>query len=106
MSKSKKKATTPQGGATSAKILLRLGAALFSVGILMGGAALYLTQEQVPYVPEVVGGPRMAVSQEIFDYGDVKVNTPIETVFRVRNIGDEVLQFLDDEPLVELKDGC
>jgi len=106
MGKSRKKARVPQGDGKSAKTLLRLGIVLVAIGVLMGGAALFLTPEQAAYIPEVIGGPRIAIAQEKFDYGDVKVNTPIETVFRVRNIGDEVLQFIDYEPPVELKDGC
>jgi hypothetical protein len=106
MGKSKKKGKAPQRGRTSPKALLRLGAVLLTIGILMGGAVLFLTPEQAAYVPEVIGGPRVAIAQEKIDFGDVKLNTTVEAVFRVRNIGDEVLQFLDYEPLVELKDGC
>lgn len=50
-------------------------------------------------------GPIVAVDQEVFAYGDVKVNTPIETLFRVRNVGDETLQIAGN-PEVELVEGC
>lgn len=50
-------------------------------------------------------GPVVEVDQETFDYGDVKVNTPIETIFRVRNAGSETLKIAGD-PEVELVEGC
>ena len=50
-------------------------------------------------------GPRIAVEQTLFDYGDVRFNTPIETLVRVRNDGNEVLT-LAQNPRVELVEGC
>lgn len=50
-------------------------------------------------------GPRIAVDQDAFDYGDVKLNSTIETVVRVRNTGSQPLA-LDPEPVVELVEGC
>ena len=50
-------------------------------------------------------GPRISVDQELFDYGDVTFNTPIETVVRVTNVGDQVLA-LERTPAVELVEGC
>ena len=51
------------------------------------------------------GAPRVAVHQEVFDYGDVVVNTPVETVFRVTNIGEGTLRVLGT-PEVKLVEGC
>ncbi len=50
-------------------------------------------------------GPVVEVDQDVFDYGDVKVNTPIETLLRVRNAGDQPLKIAGD-PEVELVEGC
>lgn len=50
-------------------------------------------------------GPRIAVEQTLFDYGDVHFNTPIETVVRVSNVGSEVLAIAQN-PRVELVEGC
>jgi hypothetical protein len=47
----------------------------------------------------------MEIAQERVDYGDVKVNTPIETIFHIRNVGDQPLQILG-EPQVEVVRGC
>lgn len=106
MSRSKKKGRKPNDSIKVPRAVWRFGIALVAIIILMGGAVLFLTPEQAAYVPEVMGGPRVAVAQEKVDFGDVKLDTTVEAVFHVRNIGDEVLQFLDYEPLVELKDGC
>lgn len=106
MGRSKKRAKKPKASGKSSRNLLRLGVVVLTIGILMGGAALFLTPEQAAYVPEVIGGPHAAFAQEKVDFGDVKLNTTVEAVFHVRNIGDEVLHFLDYEPTVELKEGC
>jgi archaellum component FlaG (FlaF/FlaG flagellin family) len=50
-------------------------------------------------------GPRISVDQEQIDYGDVKLNTTIETAIRVKNIGEQALA-LDQNPVVELVEGC
>lgn len=50
-------------------------------------------------------GPVVAVEQDLFDYGDVKVDTPIETLFRLRNAGDQPLKIAGN-PEVELVEGC
>ena len=91
------------------------------VGGLIGGAVLIIAafalgvfqsdekSSQQPFDPnfesEVSGAPRVEVNQEIVDYGDVKLGTTVNTVFNVRNIGDEPLQILG-EPRVELVEGC
>lgn len=55
--------------------------------------------------PEITGAPRLAVEQTLIDEGEVKVNTPVRTAFRLRNIGDRPLYILD-EPGVKLVEGC
>ncbi len=82
--------------------------ALWIIALLIGGGLLVglLTRtDRTAPAPKVRGAPRVEVSQETVDYGDVKVNTPIETVFRVRNVGDQPLQILG-EPQVEVVKGC
>ncbi len=81
--------------------LVALGAfALVIVGytLLRGGSG-------VPAAGGGQTGPVVEVDQDVFDYGDVKVNTPIETLFRVRNAGDQPLKIAGD-PEVELVEGC
>jgi hypothetical protein len=55
--------------------------------------------------PPVTGGPRLEVSPESFDLGDVKLDTPVEAVFELRNVGGQAL-LIQGEPLVELVEGC
>jgi hypothetical protein len=58
------------------------------------------------FEPEVTGAPRVEVlPQDVIDYGDVKLDKTINTVFKVRNVGDEPLIVLGD-PQVELIEGC
>ena len=45
-------------------------------------------------IPLVTGAPRVAVAQKVVNYGEVKFNIPIETGFRVQNIGDRPLKIL------------
>jgi hypothetical protein len=73
--------------------------------LLIGGGFLAFGRggSDVPVV--VAGAPRVSVVQDVFDYGQVKVNTPIETVFRVQNVGDQPLKILGT-PEVELREGC
>ena len=63
------------------------------------------TSQSAPAVAATVSGPRIAVDQERFDYGDVKLNSTIETTVRVKNTGDQALA-LDQNPVVELIEGC
>jgi len=81
-----------------------LGVAALAVIALV----IWLAQGQqttVTSTPEVTGQPSAAIDQPAFDYGDVKLGTTIETVFRVKNVGDQVLVF-DGEPIVEVVEGC
>lgn len=80
----------------AAVLIVLLIAALWGVWILA----------QVPaFVPEFTGGPRAQLSQTVFDYGDVKNNTTVETVFTVKNVGDQQLYF-PMEPVVTVVEGC
>ncbi|MBI5960045.1 MAG: hypothetical protein HY866_14995 [Chloroflexi bacterium] len=57
------------------------------------------------FTPAVIGAPRVSVSQDYIDYGDVKLGTPVTTTFDVQNTGDLPLTILG-EPRVELIEGC
>jgi hypothetical protein len=107
MSKPKRRSQNGRRTASPAKRswwlpVVGLAAAL----LVVGGAVLLWQRNSQPSVPpQVTGAPRVAVSQEAINYGDVKLNTPIETVFHVRNVGDQPLKILG-EPQVELVQGC
>lgn len=75
--------------------------------VVLGGILFIILRgnQAAPYTPEVAGRPKASIDQDFFDYGDVRVSTPVETVFRVRNVGDQPLTILG-EPQVELIEGC
>ncbi|HLA44876.1 MAG TPA: hypothetical protein VJZ27_15635, partial [Aggregatilineales bacterium] len=83
-----------------------LGAAAAVITVVLG-FVLFTRSDGISsdFVPQVIGAPRVAVAQEIFDYGEVKLNTTIETVFEVQNIGDENLRIMEDIQ-VEVLEGC
>lgn len=101
-----KKRSSHKSARFNDKQLARYAAAIVVVGILMSAAALFLTPEQTPYIPEVLGGPRIAIAQDVVNFGDVPVNKPVQAVFHVRNIGDQTLRFFDNEPPLEVVEGC
>ena len=81
---------------------------LFAVGILLVGgliAILFSRSGGEEFVPEVTGGPRLQVDTELVDHGDVILGTTIQSVFRVKNVGDSDL-IIRGEPAVELLEGC
>ena len=95
---------------SSPRYLKQLGmvAALVTVLLGFGGfAILWGGGDSIPqdFVPDVIGAPRVAVAQEVFDYGDVKLNTTVETVFEVQNVGDETLTLMQN-PQVQVLEGC
>ena len=57
------------------------------------------------YTPLYTGGPRAQLSQSLFDYGDVKNNSRVETTFTIQNVGDKQLYF-PQEPVVQVVEGC
>ncbi len=54
---------------------------------------------------QVASAARIAVDQDTFDYGDVKLGSTIQTVFHIRNVGTEPLQILNN-PQVKIVIGC
>lgn len=58
------------------------------------------------FEPDVTGAPRVeVVESDMLDYGEVKLGTTVNTVYTVRNVGDQPLEVLG-EPQVELVEGC
>jgi hypothetical protein len=107
MSRKQKPVKNPKSAAPSAKLGKWQWVALVAVIVSVGGLLLWLMgrNRTENFTPKVTGAPSVEVAQESVDYGDVKMNTPVETVFRVRNVGDEALVILG-EPQVELIEGC
>ncbi len=106
MSSSRKrivKQPTPQPKTPS----IVLPVVIAGAAVVVIAAIFLLTQinQRAPFVPEVTGAPAVQVSQERFDYGDVKNNTPVHTSFQVRNVGDQTL-LIFGEPHIEVVEGC
>lgn len=76
-----------------------------AVVALLAIVAAFTGGRREPFVPEVVGAPRAEVDADRIDHGPVAFNQPVESVYRVRNVGDQPLQILG-EPRVELVEGC
>lgn len=78
------------------------------VGIVLVVAAIvsvFAGSRRAAVEPEVKGAPRAEMAQTTIDHGAVRFETPVESVFRVRNVGDQPLTILN-EPRVELVEGC
>jgi archaellum component FlaG (FlaF/FlaG flagellin family) len=101
MSNTHKRPSPKQPQRQSKPLVLFVGAALLVVVIV---AALLLSSAE-PFVPEVTGAPHLSVAQTHYDYGNVRNNTWVETVVRVRNTGDQPLIFTS-EPHVQVVEGC
>ena len=83
-------------------LLLIIGGAML---MLLGRPSTDVVEVDSNFSPEVSGAPRLAIDQTLIDEGDVKVNTMIQTSFRLQNVGDQPLRILG-EPAVELVEGC
>ena len=84
--------------------LIVAGALVLIIG---GGLLLWRPTGSTPpaAAPEVSGGPKLQVDQAVIDEGDVKIDTPVRTTFRLSNVGDQPLTILG-QPQVELIEGC
>jgi hypothetical protein len=72
---------------------------LAALGGLMLLTAIYMFSS-----PER-GTPVVSVDQELIDYGEVKLDTPLTFSVVVTNTGDGVLRFRD-KPYLEVREGC
>lgn len=101
---SKKVLHKKQQGTSSRAIFLWTGAALLL--LLVGSLVLWNRVNRTPAPPpQVTGAPRLAVDQSTIDEGDVPLGKTIRSVFRLQNVGDQLLTVLD-EPRVEVVEGC
>lgn len=67
--------------------------------------ALVTGSREEPFEPQVTGAPRAEMDRVSVDHGDVRFEEPVESVYRIRNVGDEPLLILG-EPRVQLIEGC
>jgi len=108
MAKTKRKTRNSHGQSqAAARPAWLIPAIAVGVGaLIIAVVALLVSRPQPPsYEPEVKGSPRVALDQESVDFGNVKLDTTIEAVFRVKNVGDQNLRILG-EPQVRVVEGC
>lgn len=67
-------------------------------GLLLVAAAFLLGSRES-------GTPVASVDQESIDFGDVKLDTPLQFSFVITNSGDGVLRF-KQAPYLEVLEGC
>jgi hypothetical protein len=102
VSKSKK----PQQQKPPKRPVWLIPAVLVGLVVVVAAVIAVITGSQrAPYEPEVAGAPRAEVDQTAIDHGAVRFEQQVESVYRVRNIGDQTLNILG-EPRVELVEGC
>jgi len=67
--------------------------------------AIMIGNSNTSFNPQVTGSPRAEVIEATINHEYVSFEQPVESVFRIRNVGDKPLIILD-EPRVELMQGC
>jgi hypothetical protein len=77
--------------------------------LLLVAVGLVLAQPwsggEAQVTPKVAGTPRLTVDQAVIDEGYIQYDVPIQTAFRLSNVGDEPLKIVN-APQVRLVDGC
>jgi len=46
------------------------------------------------------------VDRQQIDFGKVPLDKPVKATFMLSNVGDQPLQILGEQPVVEVKQGC
>lgn len=80
--------------------LTSLHLALIGGALLLGAAAFLAVRGE----PEN-GTPAISVSQDVFDFGVVKFDTPLTVQVTVTNNGDGILRF-KEAPFLRVLEGC
>jgi hypothetical protein len=79
-----------------------------AVVVLLAGLATWLVVGgggRTSDAGQFKGGPRIAVDQDLIDFGDVPFRKFVEASFRVRNVGDQPLA-LPAAPPLDVLEGC
>mgnify|MGYP001194506030 CR=1 FL=1 len=76
-----------------------------AIAAVLALVALVTGSREAPFTPQVTGAPRAELDRTSIDHGDVSFNKVVESVYRIRNVGDEPLQILG-EPRVQVIEGC
>lgn len=76
-----------------------------AIVVILAILAVLAGSRREPFEPEVTGAPHVEIDQTSIDHGSVRFEQSVESVFRVRNVGDQPLVIMG-EPRVELLQGC
>ena len=73
---------------------MKLGIKFFLIlGLIILGLAGYGYFRSIPGVENPdIGRPQIKISPESFDFGDVEFGRIVETKFKLKNSGDEILE--------------
>ncbi len=78
------------------------------IGVLVAIAAIVAALaggNREAYVAEIAGAPRADIDQTAIDHGLQPYGSPVESIFRIRNVGDQPLMIASN-PQVETVEGC
>jgi len=85
------------------------------VWIIPGGLALIAVAVALTFgasrepaaraTPEITGAPRLKISPEKVDLGDVRLGRQVQVDIQLTNVGDQPLR-LAKEPWIEVVEGC
>ncbi len=80
---------------------------VLTVVVVVGAATWFFLQRTSPQVvaAQYTGGARLAVDQDLIDFGNVRFEKFVTANFRVRNVGDKPL-LLPANPRVDAVEGC
>jgi hypothetical protein len=78
---------------------------LVGVAILAIAAFFAIPKKSSSYTPDVAGKPNLVADKESLDLGNVKLGIPVSVSFKLKNTGDQPVQFLE-APYIEIKEGC
>ncbi|MCC6612922.1 MAG: hypothetical protein IT320_05540 [Anaerolineae bacterium] len=81
------------------------GIVIVVLAVIAAIVAAVANSNQTPYVAEVEGAPRAQIEQTTIDHGPQPFERPVESQFRVRNVGDQPLMIASN-PQVETIEGC
>src|SRR4051812_11553560 len=95
-----------QARSKPAKRLLWIGglAVIALIAVVLLGQSRS-SSDEATWPTSISGAPRVALAQELFDYGTVHYGKTVQTVFKMRNIGDQDL-VIKGIPQVEVAEGC
>lgn len=80
---------------------------LLAVVVVIGAGTWFFLQKPSPQVvaAQYTGGPRLAVDNDLIDFGNLRFEKFVTARFRLRNVGDQPLRLAVNRQ-VEAIEGC